>query len=145
MIFRIVSPIRNLIYMSLCVESPMVSAGTQVSLLRKHGGHSPGQLFSLSLVYAGNGWRTLGSGFSPSRKLGYSVATGSALFSLGYAWKIMVPAGIGVNYVHYQIKGLFSPSSLPFRSLSVAISVDWYSGFWVSVGPRVYGGVLAVV
>ena len=37
----------------------MVSAGTQVSLLWKHGGHYPGQLFSLSLVYAVNGWSTL--------------------------------------------------------------------------------------
>ena len=43
---------------SLCVESPMVSAGSQVSLLKKHEGHSPGQLFSLSLVEAKDGWST---------------------------------------------------------------------------------------
>ena len=43
-------------YKSLCAESLMVSAGTQVSLLRKHGGQSPGQLFSLSLVEAKDGW-----------------------------------------------------------------------------------------
>ena len=40
---------------SLCVESPMVSVGTQVSLLREHGGHSLGLLFSLSLVEAKDG------------------------------------------------------------------------------------------
>ena len=40
------------------------------------------------------------SGFSPSRKLGYSVATGSVLFSLENAWVSTVPAGIGVNFVH---------------------------------------------
>ena len=43
---------------SLCVESPMVSAGSQVSLLKKHGGHSPCQLFSLSLVEAKDGLST---------------------------------------------------------------------------------------
>ena len=40
---------------SLWVKSPMVSAGTQVSLLGKHGGHSLGQLFSLSQVEAEDG------------------------------------------------------------------------------------------
>ena len=78
-----------------------------------------------------------GSGFSPSRLLGYSLATGSALFSLGYAWKITVPACIGVNLGTFQ--GGFSPSSLPVMSFSVALVVDWYPGFWVSVGPKVYG------
>ena len=34
----------------------MVSACTQMSLLRRHGSHSPGQLFSLSLVEAEDGW-----------------------------------------------------------------------------------------
>ena len=43
-------------YRSLWVESLMVSAATQVSLLRRHGSHSPGQLFSLSLVEAEDGW-----------------------------------------------------------------------------------------
>jgi hypothetical protein len=38
------------------VESPMVSAASQVSLLRRHGSHSPGQLFSLSLVEVEDGW-----------------------------------------------------------------------------------------
>ena len=33
----------------------MVSVGTQVSLLREHGGHSLGLLFSLSLVEAKDG------------------------------------------------------------------------------------------
>ena len=50
---------------------------------------------------------------------------------------ITVPVGIGVNYLH--LEGGFSPSSLPVRSLSVAVVVDWLLGFWVSVGPRVYG------
>ena len=44
---------------SLCVASPTVSAVNQVSLLRKHKGHSPGYLFSLSLLYTVNGWSTL--------------------------------------------------------------------------------------
>ena len=35
----------------------MVSAAIQVSLLRKHGSHSPGQLFSLSLVEVVGGFR----------------------------------------------------------------------------------------
>ena len=41
--------------------SLMVLAATEVSvsLLRKRGGQSPGQLFSLSLVYAMDGWSTL--------------------------------------------------------------------------------------
>ena len=34
----------------------MVSAATQVSLLRRHGSHSHGQLFSFSLVEAEDGW-----------------------------------------------------------------------------------------
>ena len=38
-------------------ESLMVSAATQVSLLRKHGSHSSAQLFSLSLVEASGGFR----------------------------------------------------------------------------------------
>ena len=42
----------------LWVESLMVSAATQVSLLRRHGSHSPGQLFSLSLVEAADGFRS---------------------------------------------------------------------------------------
>ena len=47
---------------TLSVESLMVSAATQVSLLRRHGSHSPGQLFSLSLVEAKDGlWRFLSS------------------------------------------------------------------------------------
>ena len=37
----------------------MVSAATQVSLLRRHGGHSPNQLISLSLVEAVDRWSTL--------------------------------------------------------------------------------------
>ena len=41
----------------LCVDSPMVSAGTQVSLLRKQGSSGPGQPFSLS--QAVNGCSTL--------------------------------------------------------------------------------------
>ena len=40
---------------SLLVESLMVSAANQVSLLRWHGSHSPGQLFSLSLPKAEDG------------------------------------------------------------------------------------------
>ena len=43
----------------LCVDSPMVSAGTQVSLQRRQGGPGPGQPFSLSLVEAVNGCSTL--------------------------------------------------------------------------------------
>ena len=43
---------------------------------------------------------TTGSGFPPSRKLGCNVATGSSLFSLGYAWVSTVPAGADVNEVH---------------------------------------------
>ena len=43
-----------------------------------------------------------GSGFPPSRKLGFNVATGSSLFSLGHAWVSMVPAGAGVNQVHFR-------------------------------------------
>ena len=35
----------------------MVSAATQVSLLRKHGSHSSAQLFLLSLVEAVGGFR----------------------------------------------------------------------------------------
>ena len=42
---------------ALLVESLMVSAATQVSLLRRPGSHSPGHLFSLSLVEAGDGFR----------------------------------------------------------------------------------------
>ena len=34
----------------------MVSAATLLSLLRRHGSHSPGQLFSLSIVEAEDGW-----------------------------------------------------------------------------------------
>ena len=45
----------------LCVESPMVLSGTQVGLLRKHGGHSFCQLFSLSVVKAKDGWSTFQS------------------------------------------------------------------------------------
>ena len=48
-----------LVKSALCVESFMVSAATQMSFLRKRGGHSPGRLFSLSLVYGVNGWITL--------------------------------------------------------------------------------------
>ena len=40
---------------TLWVESLMVSASTQLSLLRRHESHSPGQLFSLSLVEAEDG------------------------------------------------------------------------------------------
>ena len=40
----------------LCLQSPMVSVGTQVSLMRKQGGHSLSQLFSLYLVEAEDGW-----------------------------------------------------------------------------------------
>ena len=42
--------------MALCVESPMVSSGTQVSHLRMPGGPSLGQLFLLFLVEAKDGW-----------------------------------------------------------------------------------------
>ena len=42
----------------LWVESLLVSADTQVRLI-KHGSHSPGQLFSLSLVGAEDGWSSL--------------------------------------------------------------------------------------
>ena len=35
----------------------MVSAATKVSLLRRHGSHSPGLLISLSLVEAVDGFR----------------------------------------------------------------------------------------
>ena len=41
---------------SLWVESPMFSASSHVSLLRRQGSHSPGQLFSLSLIQAEDGW-----------------------------------------------------------------------------------------
>jgi len=34
----------------------MVLAETKVGLLRRHGNHSPGQLFSLSLAKAKDGW-----------------------------------------------------------------------------------------
>ena len=39
----------------------------------------------------------VGSSFPPSRKLGFNVATGSSLFSLGHAWVNTVPAGADVN------------------------------------------------
>ena len=42
---------------ALRVESLMVSAATQVSLLRRPGSHSLGHLFSLSLVEAVDGFR----------------------------------------------------------------------------------------
>ena len=41
---------------ALWVESPMFSVASQVSLLRRHRSHSFGQLFSLSLVEAEDGW-----------------------------------------------------------------------------------------
>ena len=41
---------------ALWVESLMVSSATQVSPLRRHGSHSPGQLFSLSQVEADYGY-----------------------------------------------------------------------------------------
>ena len=41
---------------TLCLETTVVSAGTQVSLLREHGGHILGQLFSLFLVETKDGW-----------------------------------------------------------------------------------------
>ena len=40
----------------LCVKSPMLSVGTQVSHLREHGGHSPGQPAVLSFPSRGRGW-----------------------------------------------------------------------------------------
>ena len=40
---------------------------------------------------------TFGSGFPPPRKLGFDVATGSSLFSLGHSWVNTVPAGAEVN------------------------------------------------
>ena len=43
-------------YDIVCAESPMVSAGTQVSLLKKYGGYSLGQRLSLSLVKAEDAW-----------------------------------------------------------------------------------------
>ena len=49
-------PQRTLTGPTLWVESHMVSAATQVSLLMRHGSHIPGQLFSLSLVEAKDGW-----------------------------------------------------------------------------------------
>ena len=41
---------------SVWVESLMVSTATKMSLLRRHGSHSPGQMFSLSLVEAKDYW-----------------------------------------------------------------------------------------
>ena len=51
----------------------------------------------VELTGGGSGTNTPDSGSPPSGKLGCNVATGSSLFSLGYAWVITVPAGADVN------------------------------------------------
>ena len=43
-------------FKALCADIIVVSAGTEVRLLGKHGGHSFGQLISFSLVEAEDGW-----------------------------------------------------------------------------------------
>ena len=53
---KLISLNRRPLWRPLWIESFMVSAAAQLSLLRRHGSHSPNQLFYLSLVEAEDSW-----------------------------------------------------------------------------------------
>ena len=66
---------------ALCVESHMASVG----LLRNHGGHSLGKMFSLSIVEAEDGW----SRFSLS-KTSQLIQQYSGCFHVTFKWLILM-------------------------------------------------------